>query len=653
MEQARKAEEAEAREAAERSEALTASEGSDAKGLRSNNPFAMFADTSAERNPFSMGDDDEPDRDDTEDAKPTENTESNPTPDPEPAFIPAPIRRKKKKKKKKKGKKKAGANGKALDEAEDEEDIDKIIADIKAAKIAKTDSERERVGTGTELLSCARNDFDWKSELKKIFGKRAVQAGGRSSSSTITHRGRRLRVAAMRHVRRPKRKTVVTRANPEWPPLQTDGFKMEVVRTRASGVKEFKFSAQESYSVSEQDFRACQNSMDPRSIQFFHSQNPYHAGGCLQMAEILLHSGNFKTAADLVERAVYLYEIGSSPKFSPLGSDMCVLSVESQFDAQWFSAMRRHAQCLSRRGCVRAALEVTKCVLRANVEVDPACALSYIDHFAIRSQEYKWMMKFCDNFSAYPIAARLFPNVRFSAALAAFHIAKNGKPGSSSVSAQSAADRLREAVLIFPEAVGALVRAVDTKLLRSKEWSFMSKSRAWDAASLPPFLSKLIRIFAERNKALWRAPEVFSWLRAAAFAAAPAVTGADGKRGGRAVEERKLSIAAFDVRMPIYYRQLQVSDYTDQVPQLPAEFFQGGGAGGPARGPAQAAPPMRGEGSELTGNPLAVFLMSMLPNMDADAAAAAAVAMGLGGSGDAGGQEGDEKKGDAGDGPAS
>jgi len=421
----------------------------------------------------------------------------------------------------------------------------------------------------------------------------------------------------------------VSRRQEGWP---TGGGGINMVfKHIQEGKSVFTFSRDLEYSVLEQDYLACKNTMDPRAISMFHAHNPFHAGANLQIAEILLHTGEFKQAADLVERAVHVYELGYHSKFDPLSGSARLL-LDREESKEYLGALRRHAQCLGRRGCARTALEVCKFALSLTPETDPMCIMSFIGYYALRSKEYDWLLEFEREFLEYPIPAKWFPNIMFNAALALRLSTTGGKkkPETESKSkgeftstskSPDPSNRLQRAIRIYPQAVTALVDAIDNKILKTDpRWEF---AREWQSKRVSsPFVEKLILIFASRSSALWRSPPTLAWLRDTARAVYE-----DEKKGGKGgaaiIEENKLISSAFDIDIPITYKTLQKADYTDAMPQLPPEFFQQNQPPPPVGQEIPLNPPSAGEGGRIAGNPFAMFFRSLLPNFDPEALAQA------------------------------
>eukprot|EP00467_Chlorarachnion_reptans_P018274 CAMPEP_0114503400 /NCGR_PEP_ID=MMETSP0109-20121206/9626_1 /TAXON_ID=29199 /ORGANISM="Chlorarachnion reptans, Strain CCCM449" /LENGTH=646 /DNA_ID=CAMNT_0001681423 /DNA_START=18 /DNA_END=1958 /DNA_ORIENTATION=+ len=542
-------------------------------------------------------------------------------------------KKKNKKKKKKKGQIDTAGTSSNEKQASKDEDIDSILAEIGGSASKKKKKKKKKNkdvgGGGNEncqdsktkdgVLKLERNKFDWRGELMHMFGSKAVK-GSRTASSDRKKGSNRQKMALRKSDANLKRKrTIVTRPQSEWQNIGRRGGNINMVfRHVKEGKSVFSFCWDLEYGVVEQDFQACKNSMDPRAIAMFHQMNPFHAGGNLQMAEIYLHRGDFKIASDLIERAVYIYERGYHAKFDPLKyPTQCRLQNQREEDREYMKALRRHAQCLGRRGCVRAALETYKYALSLCPEEDPLCLLSTIGFYALRAKEYKWLIDFVDNFTLFPIPARYFPNLLFNGALARRNLKQN----------EEADELLETAIRVFPTTVLALINGIDSKLVKNDQgWKFLKK---WPKTTKFPFINKLIQIFASRSAALWRSPQNLAWLRETSYRIHKSMK-TEGKNedcddkyvenSGRRSEEKKLILAAFgNVNAPIAYRELQKADYTDEMPQLPAEYFQQHAEQRPQmpQNPATA-----GEGETIHGNPLTMFFRSMMPGFNPDAVAA-------------------------------
>ena len=80
-----------------------------------------------------------------------------------------------------------------------------------------------------------------------------------------------------------------------------------------------------------------------------------------------------------------------------------------------------HADCLGRKGCVRAALEVSKFILALSPQKDPCGAMFLIDYYSIRAKKFKYFRHFLKNFMKEAFgygSIFVFPHMLYSFALA-------------------------------------------------------------------------------------------------------------------------------------------------------------------------------------------------------------------------------------------
>jgi hypothetical protein len=126
------------------------------------------------------------------------------------------------------------------------------------------------------------------------------------------------------------------------------------------------------------------------------------------MSEIYKQHGEFATASELLQRAIYRLETCFHARFTPwtngihiiqlffaffmtfsfifrlffVNSADCRLSYSHPTNRCIYLALYRHIQFLGRKGACRAALEFSKLLLSFAPDTDPMCVLLLIDHHA-------------------------------------------------------------------------------------------------------------------------------------------------------------------------------------------------------------------------------------------------------------------------------
>eukprot|EP00466_Bigelowiella_natans_P015458 jgi/Bigna1/83218/fgenesh1_pg.104_\ len=475
-----------------------------------------------------------------------------------------PVTKSKKKKKKKKKKKEAKLQETTANNVE-EEDIDAILAEIMGGGGKKKSKKKKKANHGNvgrdgsdlemsssdspSILSLQLQQFDWRGELTRMFGKKAVKGGSANARKKQPQRGYQRRGAKKGGGGLAKKRTIASRYQDEWKAAAFargggGGAVNMVLKHTSQGKSYFTFCYDLQYASTEREFQACKNTLDPRAMAVFHHHNPFHAGG------------EFKLAAELIERAVFFYEKGYHPKYDPIGRTGAVRLLNQRLnirpfslndlraeDREFLKALRRHMQCVARRGCVRAALEVCKYALS-----------------------------------------------------------------------------------LTAEAVKALVEEIDTKIVQTDtRWEFITK---WPSSTASPFVNKLIRIFAARCSALWRAPPILAWLRDTAKK-----IDEEGKKKKKEDKRRKKKKEAISEGVGEEGKGHEDAEGDAEDDERNSKCIYGLSptiSDAPAASGArlqQQPPPMQGEGSPIAGNPLAMFFMSMLPNFDPEVAAEHAAAI--------------------------
>jgi hypothetical protein len=169
---------------------------------------------------------------------------------------------------------------------------------------------------------------------------------------------------------------------------------------------------------------------------------------------------------------------------------------------------------LDRCGCHRSALEVSKFLLSLDSD-DPKGALFCIDHFALRSQQYKWLEQFaeeyqCDN------SLWLFPNFSFSLAIARFYLERDAaEEGSDNADKSTSVDLMKQALMLHPL---VLQKIVDKAPLKDSLWTQILRNVFFGSAKpVSPSHEHMINIYVECHYIIWRFPELQKLLKEASL----------------------------------------------------------------------------------------------------------------------------------------
>lgn len=207
----------------------------------------------------------------------------------------------------------------------------------------------------------------------------------------------------------------------------------------------------------------------------------------------------------------------------------------------FFLALFRYIQMLGREGCSRTALEYCKLLLNLDPH-DPLFILFIIDYYAIRSQAQNATF-FHSSFSAISL---LIPTVRQSgiewaklvrtpeflllASISQVPSRKTGWPwiwldfdnrqGKSSEEecskiSDSADELLQKALMMFPTVLPLLAKKATINLMeiQGNVANDLAQHHFFLNTYCPPSLQHLVKLYVERNYALWKDPAVMKWLK--------------------------------------------------------------------------------------------------------------------------------------------
>ncbi|KAF9188886.1 Transcription factor 25 [Haplosporangium sp. Z 767] len=399
---------------------------------------------------------------------------------------PPSTKSKSKSKKKKKGK----ATAKSVEDMSVEEferSLQQMNQQLGSMSTTGDSSRHQDITPLKQLLAVDTRFLDADAEMKKMFGARVV-------NSEIRDR-RYAKVA---------KKALLAQPRGTWPVRKASGLSMEVVETdEKEHVTTFKIVHSDYYQRTQLKFLAAVASYDPGNLVALLRESPFHIDSLLQLSEVSKHNGDNALAGEFIEQALYAFEKSFHSLFN-IASGSVRLSFMEVENRSFFLAIHRHIQFLGRRGCWRTAFEFNKLLLSLDPKHDELGALLSIDFYALKAQEYAYLLKLHERLQQDHGLDRM-PNFAFSVAMAQFH--QEISQGDSSHEKSSKA--LQRAILMFPTAIPLLAEqgnfSVDAET--AGEASF------YPITDLPKVLDLYIHLFVSRNFALWKEPEVIAWLK--------------------------------------------------------------------------------------------------------------------------------------------
>ncbi|KAF9434702.1 Transcription factor 25 [Entomortierella beljakovae] len=338
-----------------------------------------------------------------------------------------------------------------------------------------------------QLLSVDTRFLDADAEMKKMFGARVV-------NSEIKDR---------RYVKAVK-KLLLAQPRNTWQIRRASGLSMEIVESdEKEGTTTFKIVHSEFYQKTQLKFLAAVASYDPNNLVMLLRDSPFHIDSLLQLSEVSKHNGDNSLAGEFIEQALYAFEKSFHSLFN-IASGTVRLSFMEVENRPFFLAIHRHIQFLGRRGCWRTAFEFNKLLLSLDPKHDELGSLFSIDFYALKAQEYTYLLKLYERLKQDHGLDRL-PNFAYSTALAQFHLETQRGDNNHTESSMA----LQKAILMFPTAVPLLADqgsySVDSEIAGAAAF--------YPVAELPKTLDLYINLFVSRNFALWKEPEVIAWLK--------------------------------------------------------------------------------------------------------------------------------------------
>lgn len=513
-----------------------------------------------------------------------------------------------KKKKKNKKKKKKGGDGKQTVptgpvEVEDDieasiQEVNRILGDV---GVAGGDAGAQGGGEFTinmkSLLSVEYKHLNPGNEMRRMFGSRVVQA----EQGRPRHRNRA-----------PQRNGRLVQPKDNWPHVGRSGITMSLVESgdrRAGGSQCFRFEHSPQYQQVQFQFLDAVQSYNPQNIANILHEHPYHMDSLIQLSEVFRMNEDAQTAVDLIERAVYTFECAFHPMFN-VATGNCRLDFRRQENRAFYLLLFKHLTAVAQRACNRTALEFCKLLLSLDPDGDPLCVLLMIDFYALRSEQYSFLVRLFEEWESFRNLSQL-PNFAFSVPLALFHLGKE-----NAGSAERADKMLQESLLMFP---GLLMPLLDKcGISPDKEVSSHSYFGPSAQLSQTAALKQLVTLYVGRCHSCWKEPEVMLWLETSVKATLKLVDAKD-HRVKNFAEKRKVRYQGTPRNI---YRHFIVSDIKDATATLPPELTNTAVLTYDPLPPQDAIvsytrPPRQRATADQGGNSLSLFVRSLLPNFNA------------------------------------
>ncbi|CAB0004480.1 unnamed protein product, partial [Nesidiocoris tenuis] len=233
------------------------------------------------------------------------------------------------------------------------------------------------------------------------------------------------------------------------------------------------------------------------NIENIINNHPYHVDALLQLSDLCKLSDDLSMAAEFIQRALYSLECAFHPSFV-IASGKCRLDYRRQENRSLYISLFKHMLSIGSRACYRTALEFAKLILSLDPEGDPLAIILAMDFYALRAQEYDWLLKMFNECEPTRNLSQL-PNFAYSIAVAYF---QRGD-------VEAAHAQLQKALIQFPGVLLALTEKcsvqVDSRILSS---SFFTEPSIKQSKSL----TQLETLYVARSYHVWKESELLPWL---------------------------------------------------------------------------------------------------------------------------------------------
>ncbi|OUC49174.1 hypothetical protein D917_05645 [Trichinella nativa] len=377
-----------------------------------------------------------------------------------------------KKRKKKAQKKKVESNKPPANE----EDIDKILEEFKEMDVAPKESPKLNM---EKLLTVQYRNLQPENEYDR---KRGV----------------------VRKNRMPRAAGRMVIPKPLWPDLKYAGITMQRYNCALDPqLLYFTFEYDARYRIFEQQLQA-HSIPSPHLIFRILGYVPYHIPALIQASECAVSTGNYESAQEFAERAIYAYESAVHCMFNVISGKCRLLYI---FCRGFFIVLMKQMFFCMRRELYRTALEYAKVIYNLNPEEDPLAVVLIIDYLFLVNKEYE---KFVLFYTAKEKAVSLqaLPNMSYSIALARFFIAQK----SGLQEDYEAADKaLLEAMVRFPTLLPALFSTLNLVYRPSDYFSVWCYKKFFreDKSSLV----LLYNLYIARIAFVWKEKGVAAWVK--------------------------------------------------------------------------------------------------------------------------------------------
>lgn len=370
-----------------------------------------------------------------------------------------------------------------------EEDLSTILKDLNIELNETTEM------TGTEnVLSINVSYLNPSFEMQKIYGKDIVKDDTKKFKPTK------------------QSKKYLFETNPQWPDVSRDTIPINVVQV---GLKDdvpiFHCIQSDAYNKVQDAFIDAFNSGNIMNLEHIVIYHPYHIDTLLELSDVLLNILKERDPAfDYLGRILHKFESSFNTSFNPL-KKKCRLPYTYSGNRGFHLALINYIKAVGAKGCPKTALEFSKLLFSLD-DSDVLGVRHMIDHYAIRSSDYEFLLKLFYS-SEYHELFKSLPNMLYHISLAKFSLEiEKSKKLKEDIPCPNSNELLENAILKFPQLFATLAKSISipgsTDILSNPFFSL---------DSITPHMNLAIQAFIERNSYLWKDQSTLQWLSKSAL----------------------------------------------------------------------------------------------------------------------------------------
>ncbi|CAF2321368.1 unnamed protein product [Rotaria sp. Silwood2] len=383
--------------------------------------------------------------------------------------------------------------------------------------IESNESQQEPIAASTtskelfsNLLSVDNRFLNPLNEMKKKFGSSIVEQIERennlttqsASATVLAQRRRAYPMLQQRPTTRLAKQNAFIVPKLGWPSYFKFGLSMKpsspLSETALTNGNYFQFEYDKDYQRLQIQFFDSVDQHNLQGIMDILRQYPYHIDALFHLSDVSRMQDDTPTAVDLIERALYSFQQSFHPLFSIIRGE-CRLEYRIQANRSFFICLFKHIIYIGERGCTRTALEFCKVLLSLDPIDDPLAILLLLDYYAIRCEDYNYLIRFYTE-QNQRLNLDGLPNFVYSIALAYFRLSSFDK----------ANEILQDALIRFPSILKYLLDKLSIKPDRAVEkCRYFSDSAKYETNAL----QCVQQLYVVRMSNEWKEKDELEFLR--------------------------------------------------------------------------------------------------------------------------------------------